>query len=182
MSKVQEQADIQRAEAKRLLCRVFETSALRADGIDRVVDCIISAALLEMSVLQSQAVKEVLGGSAKMTLKGDCPCGCGGSFGAGGTGCTGDGGLKDYYAIGSAKPMIADALTQGLDTTGLGTVRDWAEAILEHPIYGEYSATGFVPPQPGSKGVMWDEMSFEHKGKRYTVETIVTKVEEVSEQ
>lgn len=82
-------------------------------------------------------------------------------------------------AVPPANPMIAEALALGHDTTGLCTVRDFAEAIMENPIYGEYSATGFVPPtSPDSKGVPWGEMTFTHKGKRYTVEMVVTKAEE----
>jgi len=49
MSKAQEQADIQRAEAKRLLQAAFGFSGDTTNkDIDRTVDCIIGAALLEM--------------------------------------------------------------------------------------------------------------------------------------
>jgi hypothetical protein len=58
-------------------------------------------------------------------------------------------------------PMIAAALASGNDATGLCTVRQWAEDIVAWP----------------KQGVPRGTMAFDHNGKRYTVEMVVTKVE-----
>jgi hypothetical protein len=48
MSKTQEQADIQRSEAKRLLNSAFGWGEnVTSETVDRAIDCIISAAILE---------------------------------------------------------------------------------------------------------------------------------------
>lgn len=59
MSKAQETLDAQRAEAKNMLCRCF---GLRDDimsgEIDRAVDCIIGAAVLEAVMVITQGMQE----------------------------------------------------------------------------------------------------------------------------
>lgn len=58
MSTIQEQADRQRAEAKRLLNTMFGIGEnIASVAIDRAVDCIISAALLEMAAIQEKAAE-----------------------------------------------------------------------------------------------------------------------------
>lgn len=58
MSIAQEQADIQRAEAKRLLRNRFGINDGESDGnVERIIDCIISAALLEMAAIQEAAIR-----------------------------------------------------------------------------------------------------------------------------
>lgn len=58
MSTAQEQANIQRAEAKNLMLKHFGIRKDESNGeIERIVDCIISAALLEMVVTQEDTVK-----------------------------------------------------------------------------------------------------------------------------
>lgn len=57
MNKLQEQANIQRAEAKKLLLRHFRIRRDESNGeIERIVDCIVSAALLEVCAMQSEAI------------------------------------------------------------------------------------------------------------------------------
>ncbi len=56
MSVAQEQADIQRAEAKRLLTSVFGWGeGISSATIDQAVDCIIAAAILELTAIHQQA-------------------------------------------------------------------------------------------------------------------------------
>jgi hypothetical protein len=50
---IQNQADIQRAEAKRLLNSVFADT--QTETVNRVVDCIIDAAIMEMSLMMVEA-------------------------------------------------------------------------------------------------------------------------------
>jgi len=58
MSIAQEQADIQRAEAKRLFNSLFGWGEyITSDTVDRVVDCIIGAAILEMSAIHQEAAR-----------------------------------------------------------------------------------------------------------------------------
>jgi hypothetical protein len=58
MSVVQEQADIQRAEAKRLLTSLFGWGeGIGSEAIDRAVDCIIGAAILEISAIHEEAAR-----------------------------------------------------------------------------------------------------------------------------
>jgi hypothetical protein len=57
MSKTQEQANIQRAEAKQLLNAAFGRDVWGIDVVDRAVDCIIGAALLEMAAIQEDAMQ-----------------------------------------------------------------------------------------------------------------------------
>lgn len=57
MSKAQEQASIRRAEAKRLLNSVFGwRENVTSEAVDRAIDCIIGAALLEMIAIQEEAM------------------------------------------------------------------------------------------------------------------------------
>lgn len=57
MSKAQEQANIQRAEAKRLLNAAFcYGENITSETVDRAIDCIISAAILEMASIQEEAM------------------------------------------------------------------------------------------------------------------------------
>jgi len=72
------------------------------------------------------------------------------------------------------------------DATGLCTVRDWAQAVVEGNILAAYSTNvGFVPPstlmKPG-KVCPWGEMTFTHKGRRFSVEMVVTKAEPFTEK
>ena len=59
MSKEKEIADAQRSEAKTMLCRAIglpeDTMSV---AIDRAVDCIISAALLEATIVICNGMKE----------------------------------------------------------------------------------------------------------------------------
>ena len=58
MSIAQEQADIQRAEAKRLLNSAFGRGEnITSEAVDRAVDCIIGAALWEMSAIRREATR-----------------------------------------------------------------------------------------------------------------------------
>jgi len=58
MSIAREQADLQRAEAKRLFSRVLGLPVdTPSAAVDRIVDCIIGAALLEMVAVHEE-VKE----------------------------------------------------------------------------------------------------------------------------
>lgn len=53
------QADIQRAEAKRRMRAMFKISEGQSNGtIERIVDCIISAAVLETASLMAIAAQE----------------------------------------------------------------------------------------------------------------------------
>jgi len=54
MSKAQEQAVIQRAEAKRLLKWALSEGV--TIDVDRIIDCIIVAAILEMAAIQESAM------------------------------------------------------------------------------------------------------------------------------
>ena len=59
MSKAQEQADIQREEAKRLLNSAFEWGEnITCEAVDRAIDCIISAAMLEAVLVINQGMQE----------------------------------------------------------------------------------------------------------------------------
>ena len=59
MSKAQETADAQRAEAKNMLCRAAGLPEdIMSGAIDRAVDCIISAAVLEAVMIISQGMQE----------------------------------------------------------------------------------------------------------------------------
>lgn len=59
MSAVQEQADIQRAEAKRLLNAAFALGeSMSSHAVDRAIDCILSAAILEAVVVINQGLRE----------------------------------------------------------------------------------------------------------------------------
>ena len=65
MSIAQEQADIQREEAKRLLNVAFGLNEnYRNSDIDRVIDCIISAAILEAMVIINQGMQESMANRA----------------------------------------------------------------------------------------------------------------------
>ena len=58
MSKAKEQADIQRAEAKRLLNSAFGWGENIASGaVDRAIDCIISAAMLEAVLVVNEGMQ-----------------------------------------------------------------------------------------------------------------------------
>lgn len=58
MSKAQETADAQRAEAKNMLCRAAGIPEdIMSDAIDRAVDCIISAAVLEAVMIFRQGIQ-----------------------------------------------------------------------------------------------------------------------------
>jgi len=58
MSIAQEQADIQRAEAKRLLNSAFGWGEnIASEAVDRAVDCIIGAAILEISAIHQEAAR-----------------------------------------------------------------------------------------------------------------------------
>lgn len=58
MSVAQEQADIQRAEAKRLLNSAFGWGEnITSEAVDRAVDCIIGAAILEISAIHQEAAR-----------------------------------------------------------------------------------------------------------------------------
>ena len=57
MSKARQVADQQRAEAKQLLNNILGLSPENSsNAVDRVVDCIISAAMLEVVLLQAEAL------------------------------------------------------------------------------------------------------------------------------
>lgn len=57
MSKAKEQANIQRAEAKQLLNAAFGWGEnISNQAVDRAIDCIISAALLEIAAIQEEAM------------------------------------------------------------------------------------------------------------------------------
>jgi hypothetical protein len=59
MSKAQEQADAQRNEAKRMLCSAIGLPENIGSGaIDRAVDCIIGAAVLEAVIIITQGMQE----------------------------------------------------------------------------------------------------------------------------
>ena len=59
MNEVKTQADIQRAEAKRLLRGMFGmTEGERNGTVERIVDCIVGAALLEAASLIQIAAQE----------------------------------------------------------------------------------------------------------------------------
>lgn len=58
MSIAQEQADIQRAEAKRLLNSAFGWGEnITSEAVDRAIDCIISAAMLEAVLVVNQGMQ-----------------------------------------------------------------------------------------------------------------------------
>lgn len=56
MSKAKEQADIRREEAKRILGLALDVGVSRA-VLGQAVDCIIAAAILEMSAIQQAAAR-----------------------------------------------------------------------------------------------------------------------------
>ena len=59
MSKAQEQADIQRAEAKQMLNNALGLPEhITSSAIDRAVDCIISAALIECVLAFQQGLRK----------------------------------------------------------------------------------------------------------------------------
>ena len=59
MSKLQETADAQRDEAKRMLCSAIGLpDGIMSGSIDRAVDCIISAAMLEAVLAYNKALKD----------------------------------------------------------------------------------------------------------------------------
>jgi len=59
MSKAQETANAQRDEAKRMLCSAIGLPENIGSGaIDRAVDCIISAAILEAVMVINQGMQE----------------------------------------------------------------------------------------------------------------------------
>lgn len=59
MSKSQETADAQRAEAKSLLCEELGLPGnIMSGAIDRAVDCIIGAAVLEAVMVINQGMQE----------------------------------------------------------------------------------------------------------------------------
>ena len=59
MSKTQEQADIQRSEAKRLLNSAFGWDEnVTSEAVDQAIDCIISAAILEAVLIINQGMLE----------------------------------------------------------------------------------------------------------------------------
>jgi hypothetical protein len=59
VNEVIKQADIQRAEAKRLLRGMFGIKEGESNGtIERIVDCIVGAALLESVAIAAMAQKE----------------------------------------------------------------------------------------------------------------------------
>jgi hypothetical protein len=62
-------------------------------------------------------------------------------------------------------------------STGGLSVREWAANIVEAAMLVHFSGNGFVPTTSG--GIPWAEMTFIHNGKRYAIETIVTKVEDM---
>ena len=54
---LKEQADLQRSEAKRLLNSAFGWGeGITADAVDRAVDCIVGAAMLEICIAQTEAM------------------------------------------------------------------------------------------------------------------------------
>ena len=58
--KVQQHANDQREEAKRILNRLFSMGDnTTSPEVDRAVDCIISASILESVLLFSQGAKEI---------------------------------------------------------------------------------------------------------------------------
>ena len=66
MSMIQEQADIQRAEAKRLLNLAFGWGEnIASETVNRAVDCTIGAALLEITATMHQENMKVLLGNTR---------------------------------------------------------------------------------------------------------------------
>jgi predicted nucleic acid-binding protein len=65
MSEIEEQAQLQRDEAKRLLTALIYKGGLpdklSSLSVDRIVDCIISAAILEVTALYANALRDVRG-------------------------------------------------------------------------------------------------------------------------
>ena len=58
MNALQEQADIQRAEAKRLLNSAFGWDEnITSEAVNKAVDCIIGAAILEISAIHEEAAR-----------------------------------------------------------------------------------------------------------------------------
>ena len=78
--------------------------------------------------------------------------------------------LRPRQEHAAANPMIAEALAKGEDATGLCTVRECAETLYMSSFSKEY---------PFGKRRNITELDFTHKGKRYNVEMIVTKVEDM---
>ncbi len=65
MSKAQEQADIQRAEAKRLLNLAFGYGEnITSEAVDRAIDCIISAAMLEAVLVVNDGMQSSMANRA----------------------------------------------------------------------------------------------------------------------
>ena len=61
MNNVQDAADAQRAEAKNMLCHAAGLSkGIMSDAIDRAVDCIIRAAVLEVCARHQEAAQKAL--------------------------------------------------------------------------------------------------------------------------
>ncbi len=59
MNEASKQADIQRAEAKKLLLGMFRVREGESNGtVERIVDCIIGAAILECANLIAVAAQE----------------------------------------------------------------------------------------------------------------------------
>jgi len=59
MSKAKETADAQRKEAKEMLCSAIGLPEdVMSGAVDRAVDCIISAAVLELSMIINQVARE----------------------------------------------------------------------------------------------------------------------------
>ena len=83
----------------------------------------------------------------------------------------------------AANPMIAESMVGGESTTGLCTVREFAESIMVSGMSVCPTDHGFVPAtdklQIRSPVWKWGELAFKHNGKQYNVEMVVTRVTDV---
>lgn len=65
MSKAQEQADIHRARAKRLLNSEFGWGDnITSEAVNMAIDCIITAAMLEAVMVVNQGLQEIMANRA----------------------------------------------------------------------------------------------------------------------
>jgi len=72
MSKAQEQADIQRAEAKRLLNSAFGWGEnITSEAVDRAIDCIISAAILETVLVANAGIQSSMANRPTLVYEAD---------------------------------------------------------------------------------------------------------------
>lgn len=85
-----------------------------------------------------------------------------------------EGGLVTATRFDGSNSMVQAAQARGEDATGLCTAREFAEVLLENEPIGP-------PNRHFPYGTHKGEMFFAHKGKRYNVEMVVTKVEDIKD-